>query len=125
MLEPGVVCADDLDLTPQQVAAMKELQKEFQLEQQEILQRIREARLELKTLNREEYRGEKGEILREEIRNLMLRARERSLYYRQRALGLLTPEQRDKIPPESSLGFHCRGPYFRGGWGQVREGRTR
>lgn len=111
----GEVRAEDLDLTPQQNQAIRELQQEFQKEQQQIRRKILEARLELRALSREAYLGEKGEALRREIRSLMLRARERSLFYRYRALQLLTPEQRMKLTPGSSLGFHCYGPFPRGG----------
>jgi Spy/CpxP family protein refolding chaperone len=121
----GEVREGELDLSPQQTQALRELRQEFQREQQQIRQKILEARLQLRTLSREEYAGEKGEALRREIRTLMLQARERALFYRRQALQLLTPEQLEKIGPESSMGFHCGGLYFRGGWDRSGSGKTR
>ena len=75
-------------------------------------------RMELRTLNAEEIRAEKGEEIRREIQTLLIQVRERSLYYQQEATLVLTPGQRKKISVETDLGFHCGGWFRRGGrWG--------
>ncbi len=64
-------------------------------------------RMELRTLTPEENKGERGEELRRQIQTLLIQVRERSLFYHQEALKVLTPEQRKQIPPETDLGFQC------------------
>ncbi|MBI4767171.1 MAG: Spy/CpxP family protein refolding chaperone [Deltaproteobacteria bacterium] len=110
--------ADDLELTPDQAQTLKTLNQQFHREQAQIRRKIMIKRMELRTLNAEEIRADEGEELRREIQALLLQARERSLYYRQEAYQVLTPEQRKKIPVETDLGFHCGGWFRRGGrWG--------
>lgn len=65
-------------------------------------------RLELRTLSEEEYRGQPGEQLRREMQSLMLQTRERALFYQKEALKVLSPEQRENLPPGTDLGFHGR-----------------
>ncbi len=75
-------------------------------------------RMELRTMNAEEIRAEKGEEIRREIQSLLFQARERSLHYRQEAILVLTPEQQKRISVDTDLGFHCGGWHRRGGrWG--------
>jgi Spy/CpxP family protein refolding chaperone len=104
--------ADDLELTPDQVQTMKTLNQQFHREQAQIRRKIMILRMELRTLNPEEVRGEEGEEIRREIQNLLIQIRERSLFYRQEAFLVLSPEQRKKISAETDLGFHC-GEMFR------------
>lgn len=106
-----------LALTPAQAQAIRALRREFQREEIQTRQKIMLRRFELRTLTPEESKGEKGEVIRNEIRSLLVHSRERSVYYRLEALELLTPEQRKMLPPESAFGFHCRGRFHpRGGW---------
>jgi Spy/CpxP family protein refolding chaperone len=110
--------ADDLELTPDQVQNLKTLNQQFQREQAQIRRKVMIKRMELRTLNAEEIRAEKGEEIRREIQALLFQARERSLYYRQEAALVLTPEQRKRLSIETDLGFHCGGWFRRGGrWG--------
>ncbi|MEW6185434.1 MAG: hypothetical protein AB1585_06820 [Thermodesulfobacteriota bacterium] len=106
-----------LNLTPAQAQAINALRREFQREEIQTRQKIMLRRMELRTLTPEERQGEKGEALKNEIRSLMLHSRERSVYYRQEALKMLSPEQQQMLPPESAFGFHCRSRFHRrGGW---------
>lgn len=110
--------ADDLELTPDQVQTLKTLNQEFQREQAQIRRKVMIRRMELRTLNAEETRAGKKEEIRREIQTLLFQARERSLYFQQEAILVLTPEQRKRISVETDLGFHCGGWFRRGGrWG--------
>jgi Spy/CpxP family protein refolding chaperone len=112
------VRADDLELTPDQDQTLKTLNQQFHREQAQIRKKIMIRRMELRTLNAEEIRAEKGEEIRREIQTLLLQGRERALFYRQEATQVLSPEQRKKISAETDLGFHCGGWFHRGGrWG--------
>jgi hypothetical protein len=109
---------DDLELTPDQVQTLKTLNREFQREQAQIRKKVMIRRMELRTLNAEEIRADKGEEIRREIQALLFQARERSLYFQQEAILVLTPEQRNRISVETDLGFHCGGWFRRRGrWG--------
>jgi hypothetical protein len=109
---------DDLELTPDQVQTLKTLNQEFQREQTQIRRKVMIRRMELRTLNAEEIRADKGEEIRREIQALLFQARERSLYFQQEAILVLTPEQRRRLSVETDLGFHCGGWFRRGGrWG--------
>lgn len=105
---------ENLDLTPEQAQTFKDLRSRFRQELVQIQKKIVLCRLELRTLTPEEYKGEKGEEFRRQTQSLLLKVRERSLFYQQEALRILTPEQRGKLPPETDLGFHW-GRMFRGG----------
>ena len=105
----------NLDLTPGQSQTLKNLKIQFYREQDQIRRKIMIKRMELRTLNPEEIRTDKGEEIRRQIQSLLIQARERSLFYRQEAFLVYTPEQRKKISAETDLGFHCRGWFRRGG----------
>jgi len=108
----------NLDLTPGQSQTLKNLKIQFYREQDQIRRKIMIKRMELRTLNPEEIRTDKGEEIRRQIQSLLIQARERSLFYQQEAFMVYTPEQRKKISAETNLGFHCRGWFRRGGrWG--------
>ena len=110
--------ADDLRLTPGQIQTLSELRIQFHQETIQIRKKVMLKRMELRTLTHEESRTEKGEEIRREIQSLMVQARERSLFYRQEAFGVFTPDQQKKIAAESDLGFHCGRWFHRGGrWG--------
>lgn len=115
--------ADDLGLTSGQIQTLRELQIQFHRELTQIRKKMMIRRMELRTLTYEENRAEKGEEMRNEIRSLMLQARERSLFYRQEAFRVLTPDQQKRISAESELGFHCGRWFHRGGrWRTGRGG---
>lgn len=108
----------NVELTPAQVQELNDLKAQFHREEEQIRQKIMVKRMEFRTLNPEELKSEKGEEIRRQIQSLMFQARERSLFYRQQAFMVYTPEQRRKISAEADLGFHCRGWFQRGGrWG--------
>jgi hypothetical protein len=110
--------ADELELTPDQVLTLKSLNQQFHRDQAQIRRKIMIKRLELKTLNTEEIKAEQVEELRREIQSLLIQAREKALFFRQEAIQVFTPRQREKISAENDLGFHCRGWLRRGGrWG--------
>jgi Spy/CpxP family protein refolding chaperone len=120
-----------LDLTPEQGRLLKDLRRQFALEEKGIHKTMMHKRMELMTLPSEDFKGEKGEDLRHQIQALMLQARERALFYQQEALTLLTPEQKKKLPPDFDLGFRCRGWFRQGGgsgmgmgMGRGRPGKT-
>ncbi len=94
-------------LSPEQAQTLKELKSRFRQEFFQIRKKIMMKRMELRTLTPEENKGERGEELRRQIQTLLIQARERSLFYHQEALKVLTPEQRKQIPPETDLGFQC------------------
>ncbi|MBI5602749.1 MAG: Spy/CpxP family protein refolding chaperone [Deltaproteobacteria bacterium] len=121
--------AGKLNLLPEQVQALKDLRGRFRQELIQNRKKIMLKRLELRTLASEEYKGEKGEELRREIQSLYQQARERSLFFQQEALRILTPEQREKLFPEMDWGFHCgrglpwgKGPGMGRGMGPGRKG---
>jgi hypothetical protein len=108
----------NLDLTPGQIQELNDLKAQFRREEEQIRKKIMIKRMEFRTLNPEELKSDKGEEIRRQIQSLLFQARERSLFYRQEALMVYTPEQRKKISAEADLGFHCRGWFHRGGrWG--------
>jgi hypothetical protein len=108
----------NLDLSPRQIQELNDLKAQFRREEAQIQKKIMIKRMEFRTLNPEELKTDQGEEIRRQIQFLMFQARERSLFYRQEALMVYTPEQRKKISPETDLGFHCRGWFHRGGrWG--------
>jgi hypothetical protein len=108
----------NLDLTPGQVQALKDLNVQFYREQSQLREKIIIKRMEARNLSPDDFRGEKGEEIRSQIQSFLFQVRERSLFYRQEAFKVLTPEQRKKISTETDLGFHCRGWLRRGGrWG--------
>lgn len=109
---------DELMLTPDQLQTLKILTQQFNQEQVQIRRKIMIKRNELRTLTAEEIPTDKGEAIRREIQTLLFQARERSLFYREAAFSILTPEQRKKISAEADLGFHCGGLFrHRGRWG--------
>jgi hypothetical protein len=108
----------NLDLTPGQIQELNDLKAQFRREEEQIRKKIMMKRMEFRTLNPEELKSDQGEEIRRQIQSLLLQARERSLFYRQEAFMVFTPEQRKKISAETDLGFHCRGWFHRGGrWG--------
>ena len=108
----------NLDLTPGQIQELNDLKVQFRREEEQIRKKIMIKRMEFRTLNPEELKSDKGEEIRRQIQSLMFQARERSLFYRQEAFMVYTPEQRKKISAETDLGFHCRGWFHQGGrWG--------
>jgi Spy/CpxP family protein refolding chaperone len=112
----------NLDPTPEQIQTLKDLKIQFHREQSQIRKKIMIKRMEARTLTPDEFNGEKGDEIRNQIQSLMLQARERSLFYREEAYRVYTPEQRKKISPDTDLGFHCRGWFRRGGrWGSGTE----
>jgi hypothetical protein len=114
--------ADDLELSLEQIQTLKDLKIQFQREQAQLRRKILIKRMELRTLNPEDLRADKGEEIRRQIQSLLIQARERSLFYRQEAFMVFTLEQRKKISAEADLGFHCRGFFRRGGrWGAGME----
>lgn len=112
--------AENLNLSPDQAQSLKELRSRFRQELMQVRKRIMLYRLELRTLTPEETKGERGEELRRLTQSLLLKMRERSLFYQQEALKILTPEQREKLPPEADLGFHWGKMFHRGGPGMGR-----
>lgn len=112
--------SENLNLTPEQVQSLKEIKNRFRLEEVQIRKKIMMKRMELRTLTPEESRGEPGEELRRKIQALLFQGRERSLYYHQEALKVLTPEQQKKLPSDADLGFQCRMGFGRGGMGMGR-----
>ena len=108
---------DDLELTSEQSQTLQDLKVQFHREQAKIRRKIMIKRMELRTLNSEDLRAYKGEEIRRQIQSLLFQVRERSLFYRQEAYMIFTPEQRKKISSESDLGFHCGGWFRRGGDG--------
>lgn len=112
--------SENLNLTPEQVQSLKEIKNRFRLEEVQIRKKIMMKRMELRTLTPEESRGEPGEELRRKIQALLFQGRERSLFYHQEALKVLTPEQQKKLPSDADLGFQCRMGFGRGGMGMGR-----
>ena len=106
---------EKLNLTSEQVQAFKDLRGRFRQELIQIQKKIMLLRLELRTLTAEEIRGEREDENRRQIQALLLQTRERSLFYQQEALRILTPDQREKLPPETDMGFQC-GRWFP--WGK-------
>jgi Spy/CpxP family protein refolding chaperone len=112
-----------LNLSPEQAQNLKDLKSRFSQEFIQIRKKIMMKRMELRTLTPEENKGERGGELRRQIQSLLIQARERSLFYHQEALKVLTPEQRKQIPPDTDLGFQCnmglrgRGPGMGHGMG--------
>ena len=110
----------NLDLTPGQIQELNDLKAQFRREEEQIRKKIMIKRMEARTLSSEDFRGEKGEEIRGQIQSFLFQIRERSLFYRQEAFRVLTPEQRKKMSSEIDLGFHCRGWFRRGGrWGAL------
>lgn len=108
----------NLDLAPRQIQELNDLKAQFRREEEQIRKNMMIKRMEFRSLNPEELKSDKGEEIRRQIQSLMFQARERSLFYRQEAFMVYTPEQRKKISAETDLGFHCRGWFHRGGrWG--------
>ncbi len=103
-------------LTEVQWQSLNALRAEFQKEMIELRKKIMVRRMELHTLSPEERRGEKGEALRGELRQLMTQTRERALFYEQEAMKLMTPEQWERFQAQPPPGFPCRG--------RVRYGRS-
>ncbi|MGC1401863.1 MAG: Spy/CpxP family protein refolding chaperone [Thermodesulfobacteriota bacterium] len=121
--------AENLNLTPEQAQNLKELKSRFHQESAQGRKKIMMKRMELRTLTPEENKGETGEALRRQIQSLLLQAHERSLFYYQEALKVFTPEQREKLSPETDLGFRPgmgfrrgMGPGMGHGMGQGRRG---
>ena len=104
---------ETLELSPAQIKIFQELQIKFQKEMDQIANKMTIKRMEMRTLSRDELKGEKGDELRDQIRSLMLQAREKSLFYQQEIFDRLTPEQKEKVSSERELGFQC-GPWLRG-----------
>jgi Spy/CpxP family protein refolding chaperone len=110
--------AKHLQLSAEQVQVLRAIQRQYRQELVQINHKVMLKRIELKSLNQEEFMGENGEELRRQIQTLRIRARERSLVYQKEALAILTPEQQKKLPPDCTMGFYCREWMPRGGMGR-------
>jgi hypothetical protein len=123
--QPSDSWADKLNLLPEQAGTIQELRTRFLLEMGLLRKQMSIKRLELRILSPEEFKGQQGDPLRREMQTLMLQIRERSLFYQQEALKVLSPEQQENLPPGTDLGFHGRfgmgpGPGMRKGMGHGR-----
>jgi Spy/CpxP family protein refolding chaperone len=107
---------EKITLTSEQARAIQDLRSQFLQELISFRKQITDKRIELKTLTPEEFRGERGNQLRREMQTLLHQGRERSLFYQQQALSILTPAQQAKLPPGTDLDFRCSwGMGHRGG----------
>jgi hypothetical protein len=105
----------NLDLTVDQTQAFQELRIRFRQEMMQIRKKMASRRLELRTLSEEELQGVRGEEIRKDLQTLFLNSRERALVYQFEALKILRPDQKEKLPAGSDLGFRCSWGFLMGG----------